>query len=277
MKAGPMFFSQWLDRSKKMDKTDLRSPVFIYAASWRTGSTLLQRIVNASKDIFVWGEPAFLPEVRNLYERAESYLNKVTWSRKTAFHSDAGKWAAVISPPPERLKTATRAFFEELYQEETENFGMKRWGFKEVRSNAVANMCLLKNLYPDCKFLFLVRDPYDTYRSMKGKKFHANFREPMEPVIVWRDNVTEFLEDTAIGKNALLIRYEDLTSITKDNNALLHKITDHIRTKLTDKMYRQMEIRIDSSGIRSDLTCDEVRTISNIAGKAAKRLGYTIR
>lgn len=274
-----MFFSQWLDRSKKMDKdkTDLKSPVFIYAASWRTGSTLLQRIINASKDIFVWGEPAFLPEVRNLYERAESYLNKVTWSRRTALHSNAGKWAAVISPPPERLKRATKAFFKGLYQEETENFGMKRWGFKEVRSNAVANMCLIKGLYPDCKFLFLVRDPYDTYRSIKGKEFHANFKEPMEPIKVWSNNVTEFLDDTTIGKNALLIRYEDLASITKNNNALLNEITGHIRTKLTNKMYRQMEIRIDSSGTGSDLTYDELRTISQIAGKAAKRLGYAIR
>jgi hypothetical protein len=243
-----------------MNKTDLKSPVFIYAVSWRTGSTLLQRIVTASKDIFVWGGPVFLPKVRNLYERAESYLDQVAWSRKAAFHSNVGKWTAVISPPPKRLKTTTKAFFEGLYQEETDNFGMKRWGFKEVRSDAVANMCLIKNLYPDCKLLFLIRDPYDTYRSIKGKNFHANFEEPMEPIKVWSNNVTEFLSDRTIGKNALLVQYEDLASITEDNN-----------------MYRQVEIRIDSSGISSDLTYDELRTISKIAGKAAERLGYAIR
>ncbi|MBM3203739.1 glycosyltransferase family 61 protein, partial [Candidatus Woesearchaeota archaeon] len=43
-------------------------PVFIFAACWRTGSTLLQRVLNASDELMIWGEPGYLGLMRRVYD-----------------------------------------------------------------------------------------------------------------------------------------------------------------------------------------------------------------
>jgi hypothetical protein len=267
---------KWLFNPKGSHDTENGGPVFIFAASWRTGSTLLQRIVNASGEIFIWGEPTFLPEAAKLFSRVDGHFNKSQWNRKSGRRPGVGKWVPIISPQPERAKTAMRAFFETLYQEETRRFGARRWGFKEVRANATAHMKLLGSLWPNAKFLFLVRDPYDMYRSVKGKPFHANFESPMVPVKIWRDNVNAFLSDTNAGA-ALLIHYEQLAAVKRGDDGLLHRIADYLGTHFNDKMYIELETRVDPSGAKLELAADEVAAITQIAGEPAQRLGYRLR
>jgi hypothetical protein len=253
-----------------------KGPVFIFAASWRTGSTLRQRVVNASGDIFIWGEPTFLPEATRLFARVDGHFNKAQRNRTPGQRPGLGKWIPIISPKAERAKTAMRTFFEALYQEETGQFGARRWGFKEERANAAAHMKLLGDLWPEAKFLFLVRDPYDMYRSVKGKKFHANFESPMVPVKIWRDNVNAYLDDIDAG-SALLIYYEKLSAVVRGDDGLLHRLVEFLGTHLNEKMYVELERRVDPSGAKIELTDDEVAVITQIAGEPARRLGYRLR
>ena len=39
------------------DGDDVDEPVFLFSAGWRSGSTLLQRLIMSDASIFVWGEP----------------------------------------------------------------------------------------------------------------------------------------------------------------------------------------------------------------------------
>lgn len=267
---------KWVQRRKgKTQKPG--PPVFIFAASWRTGSTLLQRVVNASGEVFVWGEPGFLPEARGLFVCLENYLMQVKWRREDGFGEAVGKWIAVVSPDPKRVKDAFLSFFEDLYNKETISLGRARWGFKEVRANAVAHIRFLQTLYPKARFLFLVRDPWDMYQSVKGKKFHANFENPLQPVHVWRNNVSEFLDDSELQESCLLIRYEELVKQTHENNDLLHKIADHLGISICGKMFLELEARTDPSGDTFPLVKDELTSVTRIAGDAAKRLGYELR
>lgn len=265
---------QW--RRRKWKKSG--PPVFIFAASWRTGSTLLQRIINASEEVFVWGEPGVLPEMRGLFVCLRKYLGQVKWQRDRvgAFDGAIGKWIPVVSPDPEHVKGAFVAFFEELYARETVFLGWPRWGFKEVRSDAVAHMLFLQELYPEARFLFLVRNPWDMYRSIKGKQFHANFENPLQPAQVWRDNVCEYLDNPGIGACCLLIRYEELITQTRESNALLRKVASHLGISLSGKMYLELEARTDSSGANTHLGEEEIKSVSRIVSDAAIRLGYEL-
>ena len=37
--------------------TSSYSPIFILSAGWRSGSTLLQRLILSAKEVVIWGEP----------------------------------------------------------------------------------------------------------------------------------------------------------------------------------------------------------------------------
>lgn len=227
--------------------------------------------------MFIWGEPGFLSDFRKLAERADTYLKKVQHNRRTGLKNNIGNWRPVVSPAPERLNDALRSFFNSLYQSETRQLGLNRWGFKEVRADAFPHMRLLGKIYPGARFLFLVRDPYDMYRSVKGKKFHANFTEPLQPVRIWSNNVKDYLSDREMCERCKMVRYEELIKISRQNTKLLYDITSHFGVNVSEKMFRELETRMDPSGGRMELTDKEIKAITDIAGDCARHLGYPLR
>ena len=250
------------------------APVFIFAASWRSGSTLLQRIVNASGEVFVWGEPAFLPEALALHRRLGNCLSNNEFNRRNAFANMVGKWIPVVSPSPAMAAESLRSFFNRLYGTEASSMGRSRWGFKEVRADAVAHMQFLSDIYPDARCIFLVRDPWNSYRSVKGKKFHANFKDPLQPVRVWESNVSGYLGAPELQKHCLLVRYEDLIKQTRDDNTLLKQIADHIGVRLDNRMHLELETLVDPSGARVQIEAQEMENVIAIVAATAARLGY---
>ncbi|MEO0535490.1 MAG: hypothetical protein AAF215_16660 [Cyanobacteria bacterium P01_A01_bin.123] len=40
----------------KYDNSVADSPIFVFSAGWRSGSTLLQRLVMSDKSVVIWGE-----------------------------------------------------------------------------------------------------------------------------------------------------------------------------------------------------------------------------
>ncbi len=57
--------------SPSADPQELDEPVFILATSWRSGSTLLQRVFCTDPSLLLWGEPfgrlALIPRIVSLY------------------------------------------------------------------------------------------------------------------------------------------------------------------------------------------------------------------
>ncbi|WP_024335034.1 sulfotransferase family protein [Desulfotignum balticum] len=251
-------------------------PCFIFAASWRTGSTLIQRLINASGEIYIWGEPTFLPQLSDLYHKTTNQFKKVAWNRKAGLSDNVGNWIPVVSPSDARVRDAVGAFLTTLYQEESLQKGCARWGFKEVRPNALNHIKLLSEAYPRAKFIFLVRDPYDTYRSIKGKKFHAKFSDPYGPIRVWKKNVQNFLDTSILKTKTKLVRYEELCKITRDNDSLLSEIASHFDIQVTEKMYNELESKVDSTGKYQQLSSSEIDKITYIVGETGASIGYRV-
>jgi hypothetical protein len=195
-------------------------PVFIFSACWRTGSTLLQRILNASDDIMIWGEPGYLEHIRKTYELLARHQDaqKNMWENigRIGF---SRAWTPTLAPRDIYPARSMRSFFSDLYRESAKACKphCTRWGFKEVRKNAVRNAAFLARIFPEAKFIFHLRHPFECFESILGGNLHKNFDDPLDAMIVYRDNLADFLaldELAAEGKAGFpykLVKHEDIT------------------------------------------------------------------
>lgn len=201
-------------------------PVFIFSAGWRSGSTLLQRLLIASNELLIWGEAggalSYLAYADLGYQQMVAPGNKLfkeglggngeqqyiefCKSRKEGVHL----WIPCMNVPLNTIRDGFKAFLSRVYQEPAAELGYTRWGIKEVRSG-LSTASFLRELYPDAKFIFLVRNPFDCLSSLKRHNWmdRPHDKQALEYYAKhWAKLASEF-RDPPFG---LLIRHEDLVS-----------------------------------------------------------------
>lgn len=199
---------------------DTEAPIFLFSAGWRSGSTLLQRLIISDSQVLMWGEP--YDECGIIQAMAETNTAfRLNWPPADYFYNGnssaelSSMWVANLFPSVEDLRKSHRAFFDTLFSVPAKKAGAKRWGIKEVRLG-IEHCAYLQWLYPKARFVFLYRDPIEAYASYcrYGRSWYNTF--PDKPVFTpttfgkhWRSLMEGFLRE---GKNvnALLIKYEDL-------------------------------------------------------------------
>ena len=249
-------------------------PVFIFAASWRTGSTLLQRVLNSTGNILIWGEPTHLNEMRKLnadlhgyYKTAEPQYQAI--EREGIEHA----WTPIFSPKPEYVNPAFKAMLDGLYKTAANALGYDRWGFKEVRINAFENAVWLKELYPHAKFIFHYRDPYSMFESVQKTDFHTTFSDPYEPIRAWKNNVKNVLIKQAnrAGRRTdkpefFIVKHEDLMN-SETVRRLVDGLFNHLELEYDfDKVTATLGHNVGGSKQKSKLTEGQVSTINEILG-----------
>lgn len=198
--------------------TDAAGPVFLLSAGWRSGSTLAQRLISSATDMLLWGEPyhhchhiqrmaAALKPFTEHWPSPEMLLDSQDASRLSE------SWIANLYPAFHDLHRAHRAFLDALLHEPAARRGYGRWGLKEVRFGR-DEIAYLRWLYPNARFVLLVRNPCHAWRSYRGKIWYASW--PDQPVYtaatfarVWRTLAADFLAEAA-ASDVLFVRYEDL-------------------------------------------------------------------
>ncbi|MBI1285823.1 MAG: hypothetical protein GC183_16075 [Thiobacillus sp.] len=147
---------------------DDEEPVFLFATGWRTGSTLMQRILVTDPQLLVWGEPhGDLDIVNRLGEIIAGFSrpiapDSVILSEKTEEMS--GEWIANLYPRTTVIRQAMQSLVYDWLAAPAKELGYARWGMKEVRLG-YEDAALLLWLFPKARFVVVTRNPYDSYRS----------------------------------------------------------------------------------------------------------------
>ncbi|HEX5446610.1 MAG TPA: sulfotransferase [Pirellulales bacterium] len=166
-------------------------PIFVLAAGWRSGSTLLQRLLMPRA--FLWGEPfGHAGLIEDLARPLAAFGG--AWPPDAYFYGGqpagalAERFIANLYPDPQSLLDAHLAYFERLLIEPARHAANSqsltqptRWGLKEVRLSA-DHAAYLKWLFPRAKLLFLIRNPWDAYRSYAARGQQWFVRWPDQPL-----------------------------------------------------------------------------------------------
>lgn len=196
-------------------------PVFVFSAGWRSGSTMLQRmIMDRNPEILIWGEPF---DLANLHDNMANQFRAFTpdWPPKSYFLSTADgttlsdRWVANLYPDMAQLVAAHRNFYDTLFAAPAARAGRSRWGLKDVRLT-IEHAWYFRALYPQCKILMLYRHPLEAYRSYRRWRMGVFRRWPDRFVATpyafgrnWAELTRGYL-DGHRAVDAFLIRYEDL-------------------------------------------------------------------
>lgn len=261
---------------------DPERPVFLFSAGWRSGSTLLQRLIVASGEIAIWGEP--LGETGLIARLAHALtLIDAQWppdnffARQGDSASLSDEWIANLTPDMAFLRRSHRALFDAwLGTSARQRFGTVRWGLKEVRLS-IHHARYLKWVYPQARFLFIYRNPYDAYRSWKGHRWVSEWPgyhsgSPMAFARHWRHLLAGYL-DGHKGLDGVMVKYEDLISGRID----LAGLAASIGLRSIDPW--PLERRIGSPTAAQErskprLSAYDRAVITAIGGRLVKDLGY---
>lgn len=256
------------------------APVFLFAPTWRSGSTLVQRLVMSTGEIWMWGE---------VYTQAEPLQQMVGMFRP--FREDfpdpglftdperaagdlTGDWIARLSPRPRHLVEAHRAYWDRLCARPARQRGYGRWGLKAVNL-PVDYPVYLKRLYPDARLILLVRNPYRAWLSYRRwADWYASF--PDDPVFtvqrfarMWSEHTEQFLRFDAEADDTLMIRFEDLI----EGGGILDELSDHIGGRV-DPAVLERKVGGTEAGRATSTTFVERLILRRITGRTAKKLGY---
>ena len=244
---------------------------------------MLQRLVMSDPDILVWGEPydrlAFVQRMADTLRALdgewppERYFIDEREAAGRTRHTD--EWIANLYPPVESLRAAHRGFFETLFRRPATERGYARWGLKEVRLSA-DHARYLRWLFPDARFLFLVRHPFAAYRSYRIFRPWYDLW-PETPVFtpgafgrLWADLAGSFVRDAeALG--ARVVRFEDLTAGKVD----LAELSLYTGLELDGAV---LEKRVTGRGGArlAEVPRTELRLLAKAVGPVADELGYDL-
>jgi hypothetical protein len=154
---------------------------------------------------------------------------------------------SIIENLPENYSELSACIYLEHAKDKTE---LLYWGDKN--NYYIKHMDLLKTLFPDAYFLFIVRDGRDvacSYIELANSDIQSEFKPSLSHQIEdianeWNSNniaIEEFLSSVN-EESKIIVRYEDLLSKTE---AELKRITDKLQISFSGEMLKYHEINKD--------------------------------
>lgn len=261
---------------------DPERPIFIFSAGWRSGSTLMQRLVVSSGEVAIWGEPladaAMIPRLGHSISTITGNWPSDTFFSLVGDLSElSGRWIANLTPEIRFLRSALKAMVQEwLGTPAKEKFSVERWGLKETRLT-IDHARYLKWLFPNARFIFIYRNPFHAYRSWKGNRWRSSWpgyytKSPVAFARHWSFLLKGFL-DGYREVDGMIVKFEDLI----EGKVNLCEIANHLEVKDIDSGILNKKV----GGPGAEVTKEKKRispydrmVLLLICNSLLKKLGY---
>ncbi len=262
----------------------------------RSGTSLLQTILNTHPQISVAPEAQFIMFLRRRYQNAEWDNSKIkTFARDLWLEERLENWHLKPGNLEQQfLKHNENTSFARLCKEVYYQYGLSKQkkDLKIVGDKNPHYALYLKHLitlYPNAKFVHIVRDPRDTVLSYKGVNFDANHTSTLAHR--WNIYNKAILKYSRIMPEKFhFLRFEDL--LTNSEDALI-KLCKFLGVEYDSEMLnfykkeqdweaafrKNLKNPLDPKKAfrwKRDMEEAKIQYASAIAGKMASKFGYEV-
>jgi hypothetical protein len=269
-------------------------PIFLMG-SGRSGTTLLQKILNSADDVMIWGEHGgFLKKIARAYFH---HTENPKVNRKIFQQNPVAKDPSLDFN--QLMLTDIGYCWMNWYgrQEVTANFagliesffhppGMEKrhWGFKEIRYGGDDRAIeMLAELFPNARFVFIVRNPVDAIASQAAlgwgsrTALRGRWKHLAEAWAAQNRGLLEF--QRANEDRTRFVRFESL--ISKDSGAI-EDLFEWLGFETSDRQGELVDLkegiwrkqRSDGKPHRTMFSERKLRRIARIVRGPSRALGY---
>jgi hypothetical protein len=191
-------------------------PIFVFASGQRTGSTLLQRLLNTCSDIMIWGEhDGALQELLWCHQRMLSWQARFHTQLQVFLEQGPNQFLPNIIPAKPDLEQGVRTYLYTTFALPAVRLHRQYWGFKEVRYG-IQLALFLQDCFPKARFIHLTRDVVNCLISMKRWELIDEDWQPkwtVKSIQNWQEINESFAgEETAKLFHLMQVRFEDMVA-----------------------------------------------------------------
>ena len=218
--------------------------VFVFSVGGRTGSTALQRILNSSGEICIWGEPwGAVQSILTFYYQFKEHSDKVRNKKNPdelpffiqSFETNKhDKFYPNAFRHDENLLNHLKEMLSQMLAPLSDKIA--RFGFKDIGGSGIKQFEGLVELYPGSRFIFLYRNPILQWNSVKTSGFFPYSNDVHHFIKMYCRNTGHYLdffneytnrcilvENTSLMEEPELNKILDFIHITKIDRDLLNK------------------------------------------------------
>jgi len=257
----------------------------------RSGTTLLRVMLDRHSQLAVPDESYFVPQLADRHLRRIDPDNFVDDLRRL---DTLAEWNVPLDKVRARLRAGMPVgeAIATVYAVYAEEQGKTRWGDKTPMY--MQNLRLLERLFPDARFVHLIRDGRDAALSFLAMprgivtETWMHPRTPADFAAQWRMEVGAARRlGGRVGPRYLEVRYEDLVA---DVEAVLRRICEFAgldyepamanyagNVDVSAKPHQQRLMQPPTKGVRdwrTQMRPDDVALFEHVAGDMLRELGY---
>ena len=257
----------------------------------RSGTTLLRVMLDRHSQIAVPDESYFVPQLADRHLRRVDPDDFVDDLRRIDTLSE---WNVPLDKVRARLtpRMPVGEAIGSVYAVYAEEQGKTRWGDKTPMY--MQNLRLLERLFPDARFVHLIRDGRDaalSFLAMPRGIVTETWMHPRTPAgfaAQWRTEVAAARRlGRRVGPRYFEVRYEDLVA---DVEGVLRRICEFAglayepamatyagKVDVSAKPHQQRLMQPPTKGVRdwrTEMAADDVASFERVAGDMLRELGY---
>lgn len=279
-------------------KHDRDVPFFILG-SGRSGSTLLRMILSAHSRLTIPPESYFLIPLLEQFS-GQNVLGTDEVNKAVDIITASYRWPDFKMDADQFRQTANalqqprlRDILDVIYKAQTQREGKLRWGDKTPPYIKILPQIAV--LYPDAKFIHLVRDGRDVSESFRrtgwyGRWLHDNTQEWKQAILAY-----EAYRQSDLAPRILNVRYEDLVLdlektvetimafLDEDIEQGMFHWEDDIADKIPEReahIHRKLRRKPKASDInrwQSEMSARQIFVVEAFIGEELRRAGYECR